>query len=105
MYGCTACNDYLQNNITEPLISHPIPTKSWSRIAMDIMTVFDRSYLITVDFYSDLWELDTLPNNPATASVIRCCKRNFSRHGIPAVVVADTDQQFACKEFEQFAKK
>ena len=88
--NCITCNDYLQNNSQEPLISHPIPSKPWSRIAMDIMTVFNRNYLIMVEFYSDFWELDTLPNNPTAASVIQCCKRNFSRHGITDVVVADT---------------
>ena len=86
--------------------SHPSPSsKHWSRIAMDIMTVFDRNYLITVDFYSDFWELDALPNNPTAASVIRYCKRSFSRHGIPDVFVADTARQFDCKEFDQFAKE
>ena len=93
---CTACNDYLQNNSKEPLISHAIPSKPWSKIAMDIMTVFDRNYLIAVDFYSDFWKLDTLPNNSTTASVIQCYKRNFSRHVTPDVVVADTARQFDC---------
>ena len=53
--NCTACNGYLQNNSKEPLISHSIPNKPWSRIAMDIMTVFNRYYLITADFYYDFW--------------------------------------------------
>ena len=101
--NCTACNDYLQNN-RKAIISYPIPSKPWSRIAMDIMTLFNRIYLITVDSYSDFWEY-ILPNNPAAASAIRCCNRNFSRNGIPDVVLADTARQFDCKEFEQFAKE
>ena len=103
--NCTACNDYLQNNSKDPLISHPIPSKPRSQIAMDIMAVFDRNYLITADFYFNFWELDTLPNNPTAASVIPCCKRNFSRHGIPDVVAADIAWQFDCKEFEQFTQE
>ena len=71
--NCTSCNDYSQNNSKVPLISHPISSKPSSRIEMDIMTVFGRNYLITVDFYSDFWELDTLPNIPTAPSVIRCC--------------------------------
>ena len=78
---------------------HPISSRPWNRIAMDIMTVFKRNYLITVDFYFDFWGLDTLTNKPTAASVIRCCKRNFSRHGILDVFVADTPRQFDCKEF------
>ena len=103
--NCNACNGYLQNNSKELQISHPISSRPGNRIAMDIMTVFDRNYLITVDFCSKFWGLDTLPNNPTAASVIRCCKRNLSRHGIPDVVVADTGRQFDCKVFEQFAKE
>ena len=56
---------------------------------MDIMTIFDRNYLIAIDFYSNFWELDRLPNNITAASVTQFCKTNFSRYGIPDVVVAD----------------
>ena len=72
---------------------------------MDIMAFFDRNYLITIDFYSGFWELDTLPNNPTAASVIQCYKRNLSQYGIPDVVVAGTARQFDFKEFELFAKE
>ena len=68
--NCTSCNDYLQNNSKKPLITHPIPSKSCSRIAIDIMTISDRNYLITAEFYTDSWELDTLPNNATAASII-----------------------------------
>ena len=71
---------------------------------MDIMAVSGRNYLITVDFYSDFWELDTLPNSPTAASLIQCSQRNFICHGIPDVVVADI-WQFDYKKFDQFAKE
>ena len=69
------------------------------------MTIFNKNYFIAVDFYSNFQELDTLKNNPKTVNVIQCCKSNLSQHGIPDVAVADTAQQFDCKEFEQFAKQ
>ena len=71
------------------LISHPIFCKPSSQIALDIMTVFGSNSLITVDFYSDFWELDTLPKNLTAAGVIWYCKRNFIWHGIPDLVAAD----------------
>ena len=58
-----------------------------------------------VDIYSNFWELETLPKNLTAASVIQYCKRNFSQHGLPDVVVADTAQQVYRKELEQFAKE
>ena len=68
--NCTTCNDYLQNNSKELLISHPNPSKPWSQIAMDIMTVFGRNYLIT----ADTLELHTLANNLTAASAIQCSR-------------------------------
>ena len=59
-------------NSKEPLISHSVSSKSWNQIAMDIMTISGKNYLITVDVYSDFWELDTLPNSPTAASLIQC---------------------------------
>ena len=37
--------------------------------------------------------------------MVQCCKRDFIRHGIPAVVVGGTAWQFDFKEFEKFAKE
>ena len=80
-------------------LANQIPDKTWNLIAMNIMTVFIRNYLIRVDFWSDFCKLGTLPNNPAASSMIWCCKRYFSRHGMPDVV-ADTALQFDSKDFE-----
>ena len=41
--NCTACNDYLQKKQQETADSHPISSRPWNRIAMDIMTVFKRN--------------------------------------------------------------
>ena len=42
--NCAACNDYLRNSSKKQLISHFIPSKPWSQITMDIVTVFDRNF-------------------------------------------------------------
>ena len=47
---------------------------------MDVVTVFYINSLITVDFHYDFSELETLPNKPKAASVIRCCKGKFRRN-------------------------
>ena len=46
-----------------------------------------------------------MPKDPKAASVIQCCKINFSQHGIPNVAVADTAQQCDYKESEQYGKE
>ncbi|CAB4025222.1 PREDICTED: uncharacterized protein K02A2.6-like [Paramuricea clavata] len=100
---CTTCNEYQQAQKKEPLMTHPIPECPWSRIAMDIFTLHGEDYLITVDFYSDFWEVDRLVDMTA-ATVIEHCKVHFSRHGVPDVVMMDNGGQFDSRDFTSFAK-
>jgi hypothetical protein len=72
---------------------------------MDIFFIKEKSYLITVDYYSDFWEVDELPENPRSKDVIKKCKVNFSRYGIPDVVVTDGGSQFDSEEFRSFSRE
>ncbi|XP_035690003.1 uncharacterized protein K02A2.6-like [Branchiostoma floridae] len=101
---CDICKTYQPKQQREPLMPHPTPTTPWSRVSMDLMTLENRHYLITVDNYSDYWEIDELHQNTTAKNVIHKTKQNFSRHGIPMEVVTDNGPQFASEEFKQFAK-
>jgi transposase InsO family protein len=100
---CSTCNEYQQAQKKEPLMIHPIPECPWSRIAMDIFTLHGEDYLMTVDFYSDFWEVDRLGDITA-ATVIEHCKVHFSRHGVPDVVMTANGRQFDSRNFTSFAK-
>ncbi|KAI8493812.1 hypothetical protein Bbelb_281590 [Branchiostoma belcheri] len=101
---CDVCRTYQPKQQREPLMPHPTPTTPWSRVSMDLMTLGNQHYLVTVDNYSDYWELDELHQNTTARNVIQKCKQNFSRHGIPMEVVTDNGPQFASEEFKEFAK-
>jgi Integrase core domain len=60
--------------------------------------------LITVDHYSDWFEVDLLEDQ-TSKSVIQKCKKNFVAHGIPEIAICDNGVQFVSKEFRDFAKK
>lgn len=82
---CDICAKYHNSPQKPPMTSHEIPLYPFQYISMDVcMTEFKgktRKFLITVDHYSDFFELDILKDlTPKT--LIDCCKRNFSRHGI-----------------------
>ncbi|KAI8517525.1 hypothetical protein Bbelb_035420 [Branchiostoma belcheri] len=80
---CDVCKTYQPTQQREPLMPHPTPRTPWSRVSMDLMTLGNQHYLITVDNYSDYWELDELHQNTTARNVIHKCKQNFTRHGIP----------------------
>lgn len=61
-----------------------------------------RIYLITVDRFSDYFDVDEL-RTPNTAAVIQACKKNFARFGVPQEVSSDGGPQFMSQEFIRFA--
>ena len=62
------------------------------------------AYLVTVDHYSDFYEIDKLPTIQSS-TVIQATKRHFSRHGIPHTLITDNCVQFTSDLFKTFAKK
>ena len=62
-----------------------------------------KQYLITVDHYSDFYELDELVDTLST-TVINLTKNQFARHGIPLRCLTDNGPQFFSHEYKQFAQ-
>ena len=67
-------------------------------------TIDGKDYLIVVDYFSNFWEIDPLPNTK-TSTVIKKLKCQFERQGIPDVVISDNGPQFACEKFTSFANE
>lgn len=57
---------------------------------------------ITVDYYSDFWEVDLLPNT-SSETVIEYTKAHFAKYGIPEIVLTDNGPRFWSQEYETFA--
>ncbi|UYV81904.1 K02A2.6-like [Cordylochernes scorpioides] len=100
---CKACLAYQPNQTKETIMCHETPILPWNKIGMDIFKVETTQYLITVDYYSSFWELDILEHT-TSESIIECCKKNFSRHGIPETLITDNGPQFISREFQKFLK-
>jgi hypothetical protein len=52
----------------EPLIQHDIPSQPWEKIGVDI-TLNDKYYLCSVDYYSDYFEIDNLHSKTGQAII------------------------------------
>ena len=100
---CATCNLYQRKNQKEPLIPHSIPDRPWSKVGVDIFELQQKQYLVIVDYYSGFVEFDLLTHTTAK-QVINHCKSQFSRHGIPDVLISDNGPQFSSHEFRQFIK-
>ena len=100
---CEVCNAYQSEQPKEPLINHELPDGPWEKIGVDLMFVDGQHYLVTVDYYSDYFELDHMTSTNSE-TVIKRLKRHFSRHGIPIIVQSDNGPPFNSSMFADFAK-
>ena len=96
------CSQFLNERSQEPMKSHEIFNRPWSKVRADIFQLAGSNYLVMVDHYSDFFELDSLRNTTAS-TVIRAMKRNFVRHGIPDECITDNGPQFDSHEYSSFA--
>ena len=101
---CETCSKYEVRQQRESLMSHEIAERPWEKIGTDLYTINGQDYLIVVDYFSNFWEIDHLPNTTAS-TVIKKLKCHFARQGIPDIVISDNGPQFACKKFSNFANE
>lgn len=101
---CETCNDFQARNSNEPMMSHPIPQRPWEIVSQDLFAHRGLDYLITVDHYSDYFEVDRL-HSTTSAAVIAATKRQFARHGIPNKVITDNGPQFSGHEYHEFSQE
>ncbi|XP_042148029.1 uncharacterized protein K02A2.6-like [Ixodes scapularis] len=100
--ACEICQKHTPAQQRETLKPHPEPNFPWERVGCDILEHKGKHLLVTVDYYSNFWEVDQL-NSLTSAHVIRRLKAHFARHGIPRVLVTDNGPQFACEAFHKFS--
>ena len=87
--SCGFCAQCVSERPQEPMKSHTIPIRPWSKISADLFQLDGNNYLVMVDHYSNYIELDSLSGNTSANSVIRAMKRQFARHGIPDELITD----------------
>jgi len=101
---CAICNEFAAKQQKEPLMSPEVSTAPWSMVAQDLFTFAGKTYLITIDYYSDFWELDAV-NDASSDTIIECTKAHFARYGIPEKVITDNGPQFRAQQYEDFARQ
>ena len=98
----TRCKEQIQN--AKPLLTTPIPTLPWQKVATDIFEWEKCSYLLMEDYYSRFIEVTRL-GGLSTEAVIGAVKGIFARHGVPEEVVSDNGPQFSSRSFQNFSRE
>ena len=101
--ACEIFRTYQISHQKETLMPHEVPSSPWEKVATDIFEFKNKSFLITVDYYSNFWAVDKLPDTKARTVILKL-KNHFTRYGCPDKVVSDNGPQFSCNKFATFAR-
>ncbi|XP_055883579.1 uncharacterized protein K02A2.6-like [Biomphalaria glabrata] len=102
--SCTACQENKPSNQRETLRPHYEGKGPWEKVGTDLMEIQGRTYLITVDYFSNWIEADLLTTSTST-EVIRKLKAHFARFGVPKVLISDCGPQYMSHEFAVFTNR
>ena len=101
--SCTTCAEFSDAQQKQPLQTLTAPSRPLSRIAVDLFMFNKKHYMITVDYYSDYFEIDRLYCT-TTSAIVKNLKNHFARHGIPDKVMTDNGPNFVSDKFVKFAE-
>jgi len=101
---CEICAAFQAKNVKQPMQTHEIRDRPWSRVSSDLFTLNCKEYIVLTDSYSDFKEVGELKGTTANY-IIEYLKEQFSRHGIPVVLVTDNGPQYSCREFTEFSRE
>lgn len=79
---------YAKSNQKQPLMLHPIPKRSWEKIAIDFMRPKNKENLLTVDYLCKFFHYFVL-STKRTCGVVSCFKSVFAIHGYPSVIISN----------------
>lgn len=102
--NCDSCQKFRKCQLRESLIQHDIPSRPWVKVGTDLFTLFNKTFLVIVDYTSKFFEVINIPN-AKSETVINYTKSIFSRHGIPSIVISDNGPEFSSRRYKQFAKQ
>ena len=100
---CEVCAKAAPRQQQQPLQQPETPSKAWSRVSADIMTVDGKQYLVTVDNLSGYLEIDLLRAQTSWEVILKL-RMTFARFGPPEVLITDNGPQFTSAQFAAFAQ-
>ena len=101
--SCDTCRRHASQPQREPLMQHSKGNRPWQKVGVDLFTCAGRCYLITVDYWSNFFEIDYLPTYTAV-TVIHKLKAHFARYGIPEQIMSDNGPPFSSEPFREFCR-
>lgn len=86
----------------EPLLSSPLPSRPWQKVAVDLFELNKSHYLLVIDYFSRFPEVFKI-NSATSSSIVSVLKSTFAHHGVPSILFTDNGPQFSSQYLKEFA--
>ena len=100
---CQQCQEYQNRQREEPALNHEIPETPWTKVGTDLFHLFNKTYLLVVDYTTNFFEISQLPD-AESQTVVSHTKAIFARYGIPKEIVSDNGPEYSAKAYHNFCK-
>ena len=98
---CQICQENGQQQQKETLQPHNIPDRPFQKVGVDLFSIDNKDYMVTVCYLSNFFEIDRLYQTGAR-TVVNKLKAHCARYGIPDTIVSDCGPQFTSELFTKF---
>lgn len=93
-----SCLTFGNRQFSEPIINYPIPSQSWTKIALNVYY-----YLLMIHYYSKLIVIQML-KNLQSSTVIKKCKKIFAQFGTSVESIIDNVSELNSHYFKLFLR-
>lgn len=102
---CSTFKQFRKVQQKEPIciLGYAIYNRPWQKVSLDLLKFDSENYNVLTDYLSKFFEIIKLQSTKS-CTVIKYLKPQFTRYGIPEVVVSNKGLQFYSAEFKEFEK-
>ncbi|PFX34771.1 hypothetical protein AWC38_SpisGene263 [Stylophora pistillata] len=98
--NCPVCASYSSSLPKEPMLSHKIPHGPRKFISQDLFKQGGWWYAVTIDHYSDWFEVDQLNKDITAAHVISVTKARFARYCVSDKFLSDNGPSMSLRSLQ-----
>ena len=102
--SCSSCQEYQNKQSKETLLHHDIPDIPLTKVDTDLFHLFNKEYLIVVDYTTNYFEISFLPDTDSE-TVVQHTKSIFTKYGIPKKFFSDNGPELTSRTYKQFCKE
>ena len=102
--SCTKCFNTRKFPDKVVLKSHPVPTRPFEKLGVDILTINGVKYQVIVCYFCKWTDVYKFNNNPTPSLVIKHIKSVIFRFGLPDIAFSDRESIYKSQEIMEFCE-